>query len=309
MNFISTFNQILVMCIMILIGFLANKRKIITNSIDTELSNLILYVLLPALIIKSMQYEFSQEIMKNSMKMLGMSLGIYAIIIGFSFLAVRILRLEGKQRDILQYMLIFSNVGFMGYPIISFVYGDIGVFYTALFNMPFNLLTWTVGVTIMSRSSDSKEKFSLKRVLFNPGLAAIVVGYTLFLTSTKVPESIYNVLNMLGSATTPMSMIVIGSILSKSNMGQLFTNIKLNIIAVFRLLVNPLVVFLLLKFIVGMDGMLLGIPTIIIGMPVAANCAIFATKFENDKFLASQGVFVTTLLSLLTIPVVIAIAS
>ncbi|SHH19852.1 AEC family transporter [Tepidibacter thalassicus] len=306
MDFISTFNQIFMLFTLILLGYIANKKGVVTKSLNKELSNVILYITLPALIIKSMQYDFSKDMMLKSVKIILISIFIYSSTILFSRIIAAILKIEGKTKDIVQFLIIFPNVGFMGYPVISSIYGDSGVFYTALFNMPFNILIWTVGVVIMSRHYKKDNSISIKKILFNPGVFAIIVGYTLFLLSIKLPKPIYDILDILGSSTTPMSMIVVGSILAQSRIQEAFKDKYLIMVSFVRLLIIPLIVYFVLKKILFLDGLILGIPFIICAMPSAANAAIFATRFENNHVLASQGVFITTLFSVITIPILVA---
>ncbi|OPJ56063.1 AEC family transporter [Alkalithermobacter paradoxus] len=305
MNFITIFSQILVLFSLILIGYIANKKGIITKDSNKDFSGLILNVTLPALIIKSMQYSFSREMFGKSMKILGISLLVYALAISFSFLITKMSKIEGKEKDVFQFLLIFPNVGFMGYPVINSIYGEIGVFYTSIFNMIFDLLIWTLGVMIMSRSSESKNNLKLKKIISTPGLIAVFIGYSLFLLSISLPKPIYDTLNLLGNATTPLAMIVVGSILAGSKMDMAFKNVKLTIISFIRLIFIPICVYFLLRNVLRLEGLLLGIPVIVFSMPSAANAAIFATRYDNDHILASQGVFLTTLFSVITIPLLI----
>ncbi|CAH2211868.1 AEC family transporter [Tepidibacter aestuarii] len=305
MNFMSTFNQVFMLFALILIGYTANKKELITQNLNKELSNIVLYITLPALIIKSMQYDFSKEMLKSSIGIIIISISMYLMSILISFFVIKNLDVKGKIKDIIQYLIIFPNVGFMGYPVISSIYGDSGVFYTALFNMPFNILVWSLGVMIMSRHSDKDNSVNIKQIVFNPGMFAIITGYTLFLLSIKIPTPIYNILNVLANTTTPMSMILVGSILAQSSIKEAIRNKYLLIVSCLRLLIIPFIVYLTLKNVFHLNGLLLGIPSIVSGMPSAANCAIFATKYDNDHILASQGIFITTLLSVITIPLIV----
>ncbi|KXZ39050.1 hypothetical protein SAMN05661008_01369 [Alkalithermobacter thermoalcaliphilus JW-YL-7 = DSM 7308] len=305
MNFISIFNQILVLFLLILVGYISNKKGIITKDSNKDLSNLILNITLPALIIKSMQYSFSSEMFKKSISILGISVIVYTIVIGISFLVVKFSNIKGKERDVFQFLIIFPNVGFMGYPVINSIYGEIGVFYTSIFNMIFDILIWTLGVFIISRSSENKDSMNIKRVFSTPGIIAVAIGYSLFLFSISIPKPIYDVLNLVGNTTTPLAMMVVGSVLAGSTIDKAFSNSKLIVVSIIRLIFIPILIYAILKNIFRLEHLMLGIPTIISSMPCAANAAIFATRYESDHILASQGVFLTTLLSAFTIPILI----
>ncbi len=305
MNFWATFNQILMLFTLILLGYIANKKGIITKALNKELSNVILYITLPALVIKSMQYSFSKDILAKSAKIIFISACMYIFTIFLSYIVVSASKIEGKTKDIIQFLLVFPNVGFMGYPVIYSLYGDSGVFYTALFNMPFEITVWTFGVYLMCRNSDQEEGFHIKKVFLNPGIPALITGYSLFLFSIKLPKPMYDTLNLLGSATTPMSMIVVGSILAGSNMKEAFKRKELLAVSFFRLLFISFIMYFVLKNGFAVKEFVLGVPVIIAAMPSAANAAIFATRFDNDHILASQGIFITTLFSILSIPIMV----
>ncbi|AOY78274.1 hypothetical protein BJL90_06835 [Clostridium formicaceticum] len=285
-----------------MIGYGAKKLNYMDNALNKGLSNLVMHVTLPAMIIKSMQFEFSKELFFTSIKVILLSLVVYAIVIGISFCFPRMMRIGGKKRDVFQFILIFSNVGYMGYPIVDAIYGEIGVFYTALYNIPFNFIMLTLGVYVLRRSSEGiKEKVDYKKVLLNPGILAVAVGFSFFLLSIKLPLPVYETLDILGSTTTPLAMLVIGSFLADMSLGDVFKEEKILWLAMARLVVLPGMVMGILYF-VGVRGLMLGVPVVITAMPAAANTAVLATLYESDHYLASKGIFLTTALSLITIP-------
>ncbi|AKL93759.1 permease [Clostridium aceticum] len=302
MTFFATFNQILILFLTMMIGYGAKKLKYTDNTLNKGLSNLILHITLPAMIIKSMQFEFSKELFFTSMKVIILSLLVYAIVIGISFYLPKVLKVEGKKRDVFQFMLIFSNVGYMGYPIVDAIYGEIGVFYTALYNIPFNFIMLTFGVYVLRRSSGGvRGKVDYKKVLLNPGILAVGLGFSFFLLSIKLPLPIYQTLDTLGSTTTPLAMLVIGSFLADMSLREVFKEEKILWIALARLVILPAIVMGIL-WVMGVRGLMLGIPVVITAMPAAANAAVFATLYDSDHYLASKGIFLTTALSLVTIP-------
>jgi len=228
----------------------------------------------------------------------------------FSYGIIKIFKLESATRDVFQFMVVFSNVAFMGLPVINAVYGTEGVFYTTLYNLPFNILIWTFGVMVLSRSNKESiggdGKGVAFKVLLNPGIIAVGIGFLMFLTSTRLPGPIHETLVLLGSLTTPLSMFFIGTILADMDIKDIFTNKNVFIGASFRLVIVPLIVLVFLKAL-KFEGIILGIPVIITAMPVAANCSIMAAKYGSDYKFASQSVFISTMLSLITIPWIISL--
>lgn len=299
------FSQIIVLFLMILTGYVIKKKNIITDAGVFEMSRLLLYVTLPALVIKAMQFDSTVEHMKSGMKMSLISLVLYAFSIAASYLVIKMIGAKGKSADVLQLCMIFPNVSFMGYPVVMSVYGEEGVFYAAFFNMFFDLLIWTVGIFILNRSSEqSGEKKNLLLTFLNPGTVAVLIGLLFFLGPVKMPKFLDDTLMYLSRATIPIAMIVIGSLLSKSRFIDILKNKRLILVAIIKTVVFPVTMLFLMKA-VGMTGYYLSIPVLIMSMPSAANIAIFAEKQNSDGVLASQGIFLSTILSLATIPLMV----
>ncbi len=307
MTLITLFNQITILFALILSGYIARRSRILDSSLNRGISRLVLQITLPALIIKSMQFSFSQEVMLGSIKIILLSVLAHSIAIAIAYFSTNALGYKGAAEKVFRFILIFSNVGYMGYPIIKVIYGDLGVFYTALFNIVFNALLWTLGVALMS--SEGKKSFeaaNFKKILTNPGILAVIIGFSLFALSIRLPFVIYETLNLLGETTVPLSMIIIGSMLAEVPIKEIFSDRRLFIISIIRLLVIPIVVWLGLLS-MGLRDILLGIPVLVMAMPAAANTAIFAAIYDTEPHLASKGVFITTLLSIITIPLIAAL--
>ena len=302
MTFMTVFNQIAILSLMIIAGYIVMKFGILNDQLNKGLSSLVLKVTLPAMIIKSMQFEFSREVLLTSFKMIVLSLFVHGIAILISYVVPKLLKEQTTKGDVIQFMLVFSNVGYMGYPVIYAIYGDMGVFYAALFNIPFNVLIWTLGVTIMTRNSQrGSGKLDYRKVLMNPGIIAVALGFSLFLLSIKIPYVIYETLHGIGEMTVPLSMLVVGAMLGEMPLREVFNEGKLIVVSVVRLVVIPLITLMVLSL-MGFEGMLLGVPVVITGMPAAANTAVFSTLYDAAPHFASKGVFITTLLSMITIP-------
>ncbi|QEK11294.1 AEC family transporter [Crassaminicella thermophila] len=308
----QTLTQVFILFLLLMTGYISKRLRVISNDLNHDLSNLILYVALPALVLSSLSnYAFSKQMMIKSGSLLMISLCVYALSIIISYITVKLFKMKGMTRDVLQYGIIFSNVGFMGYPMVNAIFGKEGIFYAAIYNLPFNVLTWTLGIMIMSRTHREKIKQrehskggpKLKGLL-NPGIISVFIGFTMFLTSTKFPYPIFKALNIIGSTTTPLSMIFIGSILADMNVKKIFTNGSVFLCSIIRLIFLPMIVLCILKLF-NFDQITKGIPVIITAMPVAANCAMFAAKYDSDYRLASQLIFISTLSSMLTIPFIV----
>lgn len=282
-------------------GYVIRKLNIVSDAINKEIGNLVINVALPAYLIVSMNQPFSMEMLKTSGIFVVMSFAVYA---GFSISAKgfsKLIRVQGKERDVFEYTLLFSNVGYMGYPVVQVVFGTQGVFYTAVYNLSFSVLVWSYGVYLMNRNSDHKEK---RKGFLNPGLVAVLIGFTLFAFSIELPVPISATLKMIGDTTTPLSMMFIGFILAQTEMGAIMREWKVFAISFIRLIVQPASVWLVLRLF-GVEGMLLNIPVLIAAMPAAVNTAIIASKYGSDYQLAAKLIYISTLLSVVTIPIVV----
>ena len=298
MNFIKTFTQVLILFILILIGYFIRYRNLIDKSFTSKLSNLVLSIFLPALIINSMQINFEPSIINKIIIIILLSFITYLIsyLIAYS---LKFIFKSDKDIGVYQYAVMFSNVGFMGYPVVQSIFGSSALFYASIFNLPFNLLIMTLGVYLLCRGNENYD-FSIKSFV-NPVIVSILIGFILFIFRIKLPVFINDTLELLGDLTTPLSMLIIGSMLCESPAKECFLNKKLYLIVFIRLIFIPACIYFILKEKIN-DKLLLSIPVILTSMPIATNAAIMANKYKANESLASQLVFLSALLSIITIP-------
>lgn len=297
--------QVFVIFLLIVIGAVVKRLRVVSDDVIREVGSLVLNVTLPAFLITSMNMEFSPSVLKSSAIFLVISLSVYVFGILMVKPATWLLKVDGKAMDVYEYIILFSNFGYMGYPVIDLIYGSQGVFYAAIYNLPFSFLVWTHGVHVLKRHTDAAGVHS-KKVHINASLVAIVTGFILFLLSVELPGPIFDALTLVGSMTTPLSMMFIGFILADSDFKQLTMDWKVYAFSVLRLLIMPICVYLVLKT-MDFDGLLLGVPVVISAMPAAANSAVIAAQYGSDYQLASRAIFISTLLSIATIPLFVAL--
>lgn len=294
-------NQIIVLFMIMAVGFYARKKGMINSEVNRGLSSLLLNITLPFMIIASFNIEYTSDILVNGVKLLIYSIIIYLIVIPVSKLLY--FRLPQNKSKVLRFITIFSNCGFMGYPVIESIYGKTGVLYTAIFNIPFNILIWILGISIFAGKMDSK---TVKKILINPGIISTIIGIIIFIFEIKIPLPIYNTLSIVGSMTTPISMIVVGAMLADVKIMDVFSDASIYYGSLVRLIIIPLIILFVLKAF-KVSEMFLGIPVLIMAMPGAANAAIMAEMYGGDAAYASKCIFITTMLSAITIPLIISI--
>lgn len=300
-------NKIVLLFLLIIIGYIARKVKFVDSDIKEHITKIVLNVALPLFIFSAMQFDFSKDVLKDAGILVVISFVFYFVVTVFSYLFVKVFKVKNNKRDVFQYVIIFSNVGYMGYPILFELAGDQGLFYAAIYNLSFNILTWTLGVYIMSRKDENTTSIKDRLLhVINPSLVAVILGFTCFMFSIKLPEVLLDTSRTVGSITTPLSMMFIGIILAEIHFKEIFSDISVFGIAIVRLFLIPIVVFFTLKLL-NFEGLVLIIPSILAAMPAAANTAIVASRYHNDYQLASKMIFVTTLLSIFTIPIILSI--
>lgn len=301
MNILVIVAQIVTLFLILFVGLFVGKIKILPDNSPKTISKLVLYVSLPAMIISSMSDSINVEISKIFI-IAGLSIVIHAFLFLTTFIIPKILKVEKKNVGTYKFMTMFSNVGYMGYPVLISILGADSLFYAAIFNIPNGILVFSIGIYLMG---EGMGEFNFKKLL-NPGIISALFGLVLFFTNIKIPPVLFSSLEMVGNMTTPLSMILIGLSLSTVEVTKIFSNIKIYILIVFKQIIIPLIVFMFLMMF-GIDPYLIKIMVIIIAMPVAANTVIVSQEYGGNTVLASETVFLSTLLSLITIPVFVSL--
>jgi len=281
------------------VGFYAKKKKFLNDTVDKGLSELLLNVTLPFMIVTSFNIKYEAEMVSNAQKIL-----IYSFLIHISLIFISkifFFKVPKTKQQVYRFITIFSNTGFMGYPVLESIYGGKGVFYAAIFNIAFNIIVWTVGVMLFTGEKDFK---SMRKAVANPAILAVIIGVILFVFSIKLPLPIENAIKLVGSTTTPISMIIVGSMLAEMKFKDAFSDFSIYYATFVRLLIVPMIVYAVLKLL-KVDDLLLKICVILQAMPAAVMAPLLAEKYGGDNLLASQCVFITTIISAVTIPIVI----
>ncbi|NEU32203.1 AEC family transporter [bacterium LRH843] len=283
-----------------ILGFIVRKRGILNEHANDVLTQLILYITLPALILFSLDVSFSLTLVKEFLWLITMSVYVLAV---SSLLAIWMRgrsQLPEKQSSVFEGLIIFGNQGFIGYAVIFTVFGNEGIIYLTMFNICYLLLIWSYGIYLFSKNNDV---IIWKKIFLNPGILSTLTGLVILLLPIGWPDTIANGLEIVGKMTIPLSMIIIGSLIANVKYVSLLSTLKngsLWNIAIARLLLIPL---LLVPFAaLSVPTPLLLIAVIVSGMPSAPTISLYAQKYDADAFFASLGVLLTTLLCIITIP-------
>ena len=298
----SIMNQVISIFLIIIIGFYGSKRKIITKELNKGLTEILTKITLPLMIIASFNINYNSSIKSNIRKTLFYS----AIIIVLSIVVTHLLLLivkDKNKRKILEFGNVFSNCGFMGFPIIESIYGSEGIIYASIFNMFFSIFMWSYGVMLFSDKISIKE---IKKVLLNPGVIGVYIGALIMLLNIKMPEVIFSTIKSVGSITTPLSMLIIGSILTNINLGGYLKDITIYYGSFIKLIIIPMIT-LLFFILIKEDSVVSKTLVILQAMPAAAMTSILAESFNKKAEYAAVFVFMTTFLSVFTFSCVLKI--
>lgn len=294
---------ITVLMSLMVLGLLLGRAKITGKEFNRGMNFLLLKITFPCLILVSMQKPFSPSLAVLGGWAFLVSLVLYTGLFLVSLLMFRWSGLDPERKGIYRFIVMFSNVGFMGFPLMEALWGRDSVFLGALFNINFNVFVFSVGIWVLTKHKN-EGAFPLKEILLNPGLWATLVGFGFFLFSISLPPIVFRLVDTLGSLTTPLSMILIGSILAQSSLRSAWKGKGVWLLAGVRLLAIPAAVWaLLLPW--GLPHEVTRLAVLVAAMPAAANASLMATEYTNRPEVAGQAVFVTTALSFLTIPLVV----
>lgn len=299
MEYVNIINQIIILFLIIIVGFIAGKANIISQEANITLSKIMLNVTLPFLIISAFNFDFSSDMLKTAGIIFVISLFVHGGLALISLVLYK--KQEDGIRKVLRFITIFSNCGFIGYPVAGSIYGSIGLFYAAIYNVGFNIFVWTVGVLIFQ--SDNNKNL-IRKVIFNPGIISVLIGLVLFIFSIKLPYPIQQSIKLIGDMTIPLAMMVVGVSLCGTSIKSAFKQGVYYYASFLRLVAVPLVVYFILTLL-NFDGIYVGIPLIVSAMPAAANTVSFAQIYGGDVECASKITIVSTLLSAITLPLMV----
>jgi malate permease and related proteins len=294
-------NQVSVLFLIMIIGFIANKLKILTRNTCKNLSELLLNIILPCLIISSFQFKFSTEMLKNAAIVFVIAFSIHLITAIASHFIYK--KFDKKKQPVLSFITVFSNCAYMGFPVIEKLYQKTGLFYASIYVICFNIFLYTYGVFLF----DKDKKISFKHAILNPGVIAVLIGFSCFLFSFSIPMPFSKVFDMVGSMTTPVSMMIIGSLMAEANYRTIFKKGIVYYGCFVRLILLPIITYIILSSL-GICGIMLSVCVLVTAMPIATAAAIFTEKYNGDSILASTFVVVSTLFSIVTLPIMIFIS-
>ncbi len=294
--------QVFIMFVIIILGFIMKKCNIITKDASRQLSDILLLFVTPCVIIKAYQVPYQTDRVANLLIAFASSIVINAVCVVVSKI---VFNKKDEKSIINQYCSAYSNSGFMGIPLLEAVLGSEGVFYGVAYNAIFNVFNWTHGVYLYTQD---KKSLSIKNIVLNPGVLGVAIGLVLFFLRVSLPEVILAPVSYMASMNTPLAMLLLGVFLADVDFKTALKNISLYTVSFVRLILIPILAVLILQlpFIPDIVAIAVIIPA---ACPSATASAIFASRYNLDASYASEIVAINTIISILTLPMIVAVNS
>ena len=292
-------NGVISLFLIILVGVYAAKKRIITKEINKGLTNILLKITLPCLVVSSFIFDLSDELKDNIIRCFIYSPLVLIISIVISY--ILLIPIKGEKKIIIQFANVFSNCGFIGFPIVFSIYGNEGVIYASIFNLFFTAFLWTYGVILFNGKMKRED---IKKVLLNPAIVAVFIGLIIMIFGFDIPTVLSSTLDLVGNMTSPLSMIIVGVILGNAKIISYLKDKTIYYSAFLKLIIMPCILILISKLLKDTS---LVIKTLIIvtAMPAAAMTSILAESFDKESEYSAVIVFITTLFSVITFPILL----
>ena len=298
MSFMATFSKMLMILFAISMGYLANRLQILDDGSNRKLTKLVLNITIPGLILSAVMTGEAQPEVGTVLSVWKMAAVYYAVELLAVLVVPALLGGTDRQKGVWRFSLLFTNAIFIGYSVLGALYGERAVFYAVLLTLPVNALSFSVGPLMLGGS----RRFSWKS-LCTPSFLSSVVSLVIVLAGIQVPAYAGEVLGFVGDMTAPLSLLVLGSVLAGMPLGKVFAMPRIWALSIVRLVAMPVLLLVCLRPL-GLDPVVLSTGVIIMATPAAVNGFMLAIEHDGDSECMAQTIFLSTLCSIVTIPLV-----
>lgn len=297
-------SSVVILFALIFLGFFIGKKEIIRKECAPDLSNFILKVTMPVTVFCSIVQQTDLSLLGSIWRIMIMAL-IFHLASGIvGMILVRCMKIPPREQGIWIFNCMFSNNGFMGFPLGLAIWGNDGLFLMAMANVVSNFLIFSIGLKMLTKGYPVKEKIDLKKMIINNINIAVVVGFIFYIGQIPIPAGVSTLLDYISEITAGLSMIVVGLSLSRMEVMDVFRNRKMFILSAVRLLGIPFLCILVLKLIpVEIDPVLEAILILMSALPAASSQTILAEQYGTNTSDAGRAIFITTLFCVVTIPI------
>jgi predicted permease len=293
-------NQMAVLFLILLTGYVAAKLNVVDDIANHRFSKFVIHLTAPALIISSVTGNNNLGSLQDMLTILLLSFGYFLVIPLLSLPLVKLLRVPPEDKNLYLFMFIFHNNVFMGFPVVKSLFGEGAVFYAAIFNFPNTLFLYTLGIYLVKRQQSPADVFEIRKI-FNAGTYAIFLAVLLFIFKIQLPGFLKEAIALVGSITTPLSLMVIGASLSAIPLGEVLKEKKLYPLTLISLIGIPVMMLFLLKLFI-FNEIIRGVLVVLAAMPVASLAVMFCNEYGGNTSLAAKSILFTTLFTIVNIP-------
>lgn len=297
--------QVAILYLIVAVGFIADRIGIFKQTTAKLSNDLLFYVITPVVIVQSfLNMEFNKETISSFL--LAFVCMFTTLVVGI-FIVIPFFRKDKDNSSIYKYAVSYGNMGYMALPLCQSLLGSEGVFYCSAGVVAFNILSFVHGIWLMKKGTENDEGFKIKTIILNPGVLSVAVGLPLFISGLELPQIINGAVTHIANLNTPLAMIFLGTYIANSDLKAMFKQKQNYLVALLKLFVLPSIMFVIFKLI-GLSGTIITACMISASVPSATNTVMFAAKYGKDTGVASTVVAFCSLLSVLTIPVMIALS-
>lgn len=302
MGAVVVFQQMLVIFLLILVGYVLFKKGILTESASRAVSAVVVNITNPALLISSALDGGAAVTHREVLAMACVSAGVYAALLTLGALLPRVFRAGSSERKFYNVMAVYANTGFIGIPLVSELLGSEGMIYLVVFNLFFNFLFYTHGRHVLSAGLKDKRQRLTWRTFVNVGTVSGAVALLLFWFQAELPTVIQSTLDYAGRSTTFLSMLVLGVSLARMPLRSIFSDMRLNFYSLLRMLVLPILAALVLRE-AAPDPVMASVASILVAVPAGNLPLMTAQEYGIEAGCLARGIVLTTLMGIVTIPV------
>ena len=295
--------SVAVLFILIALGFCIGKKKMFGNESISQLSDFLVKVALPVTVFNSMQMDYDPELVAGGIEIFFITIGFHLASLLLGFGAARLFHIESAQKGVWLFVCMFSNNGFMGFPLALAIFGNEGMFFMSIANVVSNFLIFSLGVYLLTMGHEIKERPGLKKMVLNNINIAVVLGLICYISQIPLPGILTQALDYIGSITAGLSMIVVGLSLSKMNAAKMFSGKNVYLLSAMRLIVIPALVTVICRLIPGNgQNVMPGVIVLMAALPSPSSVTIISEQYHIETQLGAKIVFLSTLFCLVTVP-------
>lgn len=299
---ISIINSLAMIFIMILPGYIFRKRSIISVTQIGAVNSIVVNLTWPCLVIDAMQIKFSADTLKDAGYIVIVCFIAFAVIAVLGIPIVKHLKLNKSKQYLVLFMFLQGNTGFIGIPVIKALYGTNALFYAAIVEFAHDIFLFTIGVLLIQMSAGVSLKIRPLDLL-SPGLVGVIIGIVLFIMDFRLPDVLGGSIEMIGNATTPLTMFSIGFQLGSIRLKEFFKEWQVYAVLFVKLMIVPAITVIILMILSEEIALLEKVIIILFAMPIASVASIFSQQYKGEVEFATKSVLLSTVMSLVTVPI------